>query len=320
MLIIVPPSWGLNERIQVGQESGVWHTVSARQALWYLSPTLQHHCTCSHNVHHPHPSLLPCPLPPRPAFCSHAPASPQILWTFSIYLESVAILPQLFMVSKTGEAETITSHYLFALGVYRTLYLFNWIWRYHFEGFFDLIAIVAGLVQTVLYCDFFYLYITKGSQRGGPAGREPAPSPAPTLPGAPASSPQPCIPRGKTGQREGQAGVASDISSLGMCPKPSSCPKVPDPKSFSLTPVTDPEFPSPRPQQRSEKGGPPLCSWTSVLTLRDSGPPRFIHSFNQQIYGALSMSLAGARLWGYKLRRKDGQGPPLPLYCSRGRW
>uniref|UniRef100_A0A5F9DMX6 ER lumen protein-retaining receptor n=1 Tax=Oryctolagus cuniculus TaxID=9986 RepID=A0A5F9DMX6_RABIT len=85
----------------------------------------------------------------------------EILWTFSIYLESVAILPQLFMVSKTGEAETITSHYLFALGVYRTLYLFNWIWRYHFEGFFDLIAIVAGLVQTVLYCDFFYLYVTK---------------------------------------------------------------------------------------------------------------------------------------------------------------
>ena len=40
----------------------------------------------------------------------------QILWTFSIYLESVAILPQLFMMSKTGEAETITSHYLFALG------------------------------------------------------------------------------------------------------------------------------------------------------------------------------------------------------------
>lgn len=71
------------------------------------------------------------------------------------------------MVSKTGEAETITSHYLFALGVYRTLYLFNWIWRYHFEGFFDLIAIVAGLVQTVLYCDFFYLYITKGNQDAG---------------------------------------------------------------------------------------------------------------------------------------------------------
>ncbi|KAL1115974.1 hypothetical protein AAG570_005469 [Ranatra chinensis] len=87
----------------------------------------------------------------------------EILWTFSIYLESVAILPQLFLVSKTGEAESITSHYLFALGSYRGLYLFNWIYRYYVEDHYDLIAIVAGVVQTVLYCDFFYLYITKGN-------------------------------------------------------------------------------------------------------------------------------------------------------------
>lgn len=85
----------------------------------------------------------------------------EILWTFSIYLESVAILPQLFMVQKTGEAESITSHYLFALGSYRALYILNWIYRYYFEGFYDIIAIVAGCVQTILYCDFFYLYITK---------------------------------------------------------------------------------------------------------------------------------------------------------------
>lgn len=85
----------------------------------------------------------------------------EVLWTFSIYLESVAILPQLFLVSKTGEAESITSHYLFALGSYRALYLINWIWRYFMESHYDLIAIFAGLVQTILYCDFFYLYITK---------------------------------------------------------------------------------------------------------------------------------------------------------------
>ncbi|XP_063972097.1 ER lumen protein-retaining receptor [Diachasmimorpha longicaudata] len=85
----------------------------------------------------------------------------EILWTFSIYLESVAILPQLFLVSKTGEAESITSHYLFALGSYRGLYLLNWVYRYYAEDHYDLIAIVAGGVQTVLYCDFFYLYITK---------------------------------------------------------------------------------------------------------------------------------------------------------------
>merc|ERR1712111_126114 len=85
----------------------------------------------------------------------------EILWTFSIYLEAVAILPQLFMISKTGEAETITSHYLFAQGSYRALYIANWIYRYYFENHTDWIAIVSGVVQTVLYCDFFYLYITK---------------------------------------------------------------------------------------------------------------------------------------------------------------
>ncbi|CAH8677013.1 unnamed protein product [Schistosoma rodhaini] len=85
----------------------------------------------------------------------------EVLWAFSIYLESVAIMPQLFMISKTGEAETITSHYLFALGSYRALYLFNWIYRYVFDDYLDYIAVVAGIVQTLLYCDFFYLYIAK---------------------------------------------------------------------------------------------------------------------------------------------------------------
>ncbi|EAW60239.1 ER lumen protein-retaining receptor 3 isoform b [Homo sapiens] len=86
----------------------------------------------------------------------------EILWTFSIYLESVAILPQLFMISKTGEAETITTHYLFFLGLYRALYLANWIRRYQTENFYDQIAVVSGVVQTIFYCDFFYLYVTKG--------------------------------------------------------------------------------------------------------------------------------------------------------------
>ncbi|KAF5400989.1 ER lumen protein-retaining receptor [Paragonimus heterotremus] len=85
----------------------------------------------------------------------------EILWAFSIYLESVAIMPQLFMISKTGEAESITSHYLFALGAYRAVYLINWVYRYITEDYFDYIAVVAGIVQTLLYCDFFYLYFTK---------------------------------------------------------------------------------------------------------------------------------------------------------------
>ncbi|KAF7726866.1 endoplasmic reticulum retention protein [Apophysomyces ossiformis] len=85
----------------------------------------------------------------------------EVLWTFSIWLESVAILPQLFMLQRTGEAETITTHYLFALGAYRALYIFNWIYRYSTEGYTEWVAWIAGLLQTALYSDFFYVYYTR---------------------------------------------------------------------------------------------------------------------------------------------------------------
>jgi ER lumen protein retaining receptor len=96
----------------------------------------------------------------------------------------VAILPQLFLLQRTGEAEAITTHYLAALGAYRGLYIPNWIYRwvqrfmtslgwkndidacalvvrYFTEGSVDPIAVVAGLVQTALYLDFFYIYFTR---------------------------------------------------------------------------------------------------------------------------------------------------------------
>ncbi|QRV84239.1 ER lumen protein-retaining receptor [Ceratobasidium sp. AG-Ba] len=66
-----------------------------------------------------------------------------------------------FTVSETGEAETITTHYIAALGAYRALYIPNWIYRYWTEGNVDPIAVVAGLVQTGLYLDFFYVYFNR---------------------------------------------------------------------------------------------------------------------------------------------------------------
>jgi len=86
---------------------------------------------------------------------------PEVLWSFSIWLESVAILPQLFIIQRTGEAENITTHYLFALGVYRALYIPNWMYRYFFEDYFDPISVMAGLIQTALYADFAFIYFTK---------------------------------------------------------------------------------------------------------------------------------------------------------------
>ncbi|CAK7893978.1 ER lumen protein-retaining receptor [[Candida] anglica] len=85
----------------------------------------------------------------------------EVLWSFSLWLEAFAILPQLFILQRTGEAENITVHYIAALGLYRALYIPNWIYRYYGEGRFEYIAVLAGVVQTVIYSDFFYIYYTK---------------------------------------------------------------------------------------------------------------------------------------------------------------
>lgn len=86
----------------------------------------------------------------------------EVVWAFSIFLEAVAIMPQLFLLQKTGEVENITSHYIAALGAYRALYAVNWVWRAFWEpGYRQWLAWTAGVVQTVLYADFFYHYIKR---------------------------------------------------------------------------------------------------------------------------------------------------------------
>ena len=42
----------------------------------------------------------------------------QILWTFSEYLEAVAIIPQLVLLQRLKEVENLTSNYVFAIGAY----------------------------------------------------------------------------------------------------------------------------------------------------------------------------------------------------------
>ena len=84
----------------------------------------------------------------------------EILWTFSIYLEAIAIMPQLILLQRYGNVENVTANYVFALGAYRGLYLLNWIYRYGTEVNYhsDWIVWISGAVQTALYCDFFYYY------------------------------------------------------------------------------------------------------------------------------------------------------------------
>ncbi|XP_052627179.1 ER lumen protein-retaining receptor A-like [Lactuca sativa] len=89
---------------------------------------------------------------------------PNICWAFSIYLEAVAILPQLVLLQRSGNVDNLIGQYVFFLGAYRALNILNWIFWYltqpHFNGW---ISCFSGLIQTALYADFFYYYFIRYS-------------------------------------------------------------------------------------------------------------------------------------------------------------
>lgn len=91
-----------------------------------------------------------------------------MLWTFSIYLESIAILPQLIVLQRYREVENLTGNYIFFMGAYRALYILNWIYRAYHEPYYQhhFVVYFCGVLQTVLYADFFYYYV-KSKAKGG---------------------------------------------------------------------------------------------------------------------------------------------------------
>ncbi|KAH9727970.1 hypothetical protein KPL70_008855 [Citrus sinensis] len=96
----------------------------------------------------------------------HAFNSVEILWTFSIYLEAVAILPQLVLLQRSRNIDNLTGNYVFLLGAYRALYILNWVYRFYVEDHkVRWIPWLSGLAQTALYADFFYYYIKSWKNR-----------------------------------------------------------------------------------------------------------------------------------------------------------
>ena len=87
----------------------------------------------------------------------------ELLWTFSIYLEAVAILPQLIVLQRYREVENLTGNYVFFMGAYRALYILNWIYRAHTEINYKhhWVVYFCGVLQTLLYADFFYYYVKR---------------------------------------------------------------------------------------------------------------------------------------------------------------
>ena len=64
--------------------------------------------------------IVPCFL--LALVINHELSVTEVLWTFSIYLEAVAILPQLVLLQRTKNVDNLTGNYIFMLGSYRALY------------------------------------------------------------------------------------------------------------------------------------------------------------------------------------------------------
>lgn len=108
-------------------------------------------------------SLLLCPFITMIARETWGPPFSDIVVNFSLILESVCVLPQLLLLRQTTVPTVINSYYLLALGTYRALYICNWIERFASaetvkpEG----VAVVFGILQTLLYVDFAWVYYTR---------------------------------------------------------------------------------------------------------------------------------------------------------------
>eukprot|EP00428_Durinskia_dybowskii_P070497 CAMPEP_0170394672 /NCGR_PEP_ID=MMETSP0117_2-20130122/21380_1 /TAXON_ID=400756 /ORGANISM="Durinskia baltica, Strain CSIRO CS-38" /LENGTH=217 /DNA_ID=CAMNT_0010650951 /DNA_START=85 /DNA_END=738 /DNA_ORIENTATION=+ len=122
----------------------------------FKTPTCQTYERANDSFPHELYLLGPCAL--FGILFTEAYSIPDVLWSMSIWLESVAILPQLVLMQRHKEVENLTSHFVGAMGAYRAFYILNWIYRYFAEDYVNWIGWVGGLLQTGLYCDFFYYY------------------------------------------------------------------------------------------------------------------------------------------------------------------
>merc|ERR1711871_1301182 len=66
-----------------------------------------------------------------------------ILWTFSTYLESLTLLPQLFVIQRIKECDNITAHYMVCLGLSRGLECFFWLTAFDIHGYSFLYTSIA---------------------------------------------------------------------------------------------------------------------------------------------------------------------------------
>mmetsp|Transcript_10781 Transcript_10781/g.24634 ORF Transcript_10781/g.24634 Transcript_10781/m.24634 type:complete len:277 (-) Transcript_10781:117-947(-) len=103
-----------------------------------------------------------------------------IAWAFALYLESVTVLPQLFMFMKDGKAQPHTSHFLAAQALSRLFSFIFWASSFselsnpnhNIKRFVGHWVVGIQLLQLIIMGDFIYHYI-RCIQKGLPVSEIP---------------------------------------------------------------------------------------------------------------------------------------------------
>ena len=82
----------------------------------------------------------------------------QMLVSFTIFLEAMGMVPQIYTMRKLKTVEVTIGHYVFSLALSRVFRLIFWIISY-VDGVAFGYLIIADLVHTVFLADFVYFYL-----------------------------------------------------------------------------------------------------------------------------------------------------------------
>jgi ER lumen protein retaining receptor len=84
----------------------------------------------------------------------------QTLVAYTMYVEALALVPQLWIVRKLADVETLTSHYIGLLVISRFVRMLFWLYMFS-DGQWFLCLCIADLFHTILSADYFYLWVKK---------------------------------------------------------------------------------------------------------------------------------------------------------------
>jgi len=94
--------------------------------------------------------LLILPVTALSLVLKHDNTVMEICWTWSIYMEAVAMIPQFYMTWRGGHVDGLLMTYVTGMFCYRGFYIGNWVYRYYLEEYYDMIAIGGGVAETLI--------------------------------------------------------------------------------------------------------------------------------------------------------------------------